>query len=176
MVFAHDTELTLQAVVELVNTADDPDGLTSVDQLQAFRARWEWTGRYDGTKAELEAVRALRGPLRALLLAGRDEAAEMVNAILDEAGAVPRLVRHETLDWHIHAEPPNAPFVTQLAVETAMAMVDVIRDNESSRIAVCAADDCDSVALDLSRNRSKRFCSTTCGNRAAVQAYRARNA
>jgi predicted RNA-binding Zn ribbon-like protein len=28
--------------------------------------------------------------------------------------------------------------------------------------------------LDLSRNRSRRFCSTTCSNRAAVAAYRAR--
>ena len=37
-------------------------------------------------------------------------------------------------------------------------------------------DDCDGIVLDLSRNRSKRFCSTTCGNRNAVAAYRARQA
>jgi predicted RNA-binding Zn ribbon-like protein len=33
---------------------------------------------------------------------------------------------------------------------------------------------CEALVLDLSRNRSKRFCSTTCGNRNAVAAYRAR--
>ena len=43
-----------------------------------------------------------------------------------------------------------------------------------SRLDTCAADDCDDVVLDLSRNRSRRYCSTTCGNREAVAAYRAR--
>ena len=40
--------------------------------------------------------------------------------------------------------------------------------------AVCAADDCEGLVLDLSRNRSRRYCSTACGNRKAVAAYRAR--
>ena len=62
----------------------------------------------------------------------------------------------------------------RILVETAIAMIDVIRADELSRLSVCADDDCESVVLDLSRNRSKRFCSTTCGNRNAVAAYRAR--
>ena len=57
-----------------------------------------------------------------------------------------------------------------------MAMIDVIRADEMSRLGVCADDDCQGVVLDLSRNRSRRFCSTTCGNRNAVAAYRARQA
>jgi predicted RNA-binding Zn ribbon-like protein len=53
-------------------------------------------------------------------------------------------------------------------------MIDVIRSDEMSRLGACADPDCEGVVLDLSRNRSRRFCSTTCGNRAAVAAYRAR--
>ncbi|MFT4264375.1 MAG: CGNR zinc finger domain-containing protein [Nocardioides sp.] len=174
MVFAHDTEMTLQAVVELVNTAGEPDLLTRVEELDEFYDRWGYTGRHERTRAELDDVRASREGLRTLLLADRDDAAAMVNDILREAHAVPRLVRHDPLDWHIHAEPLDAPLATQIAVEAAVAMIDVIRDNESSRISVCAIEDCASIALDLSRNRSKRFCSVTCGNRAAQQAYRAR--
>jgi len=64
----------------------------------------------------------------------------------------------------------------RLALETAMALIDVIRAHEGSRITVCADADCEAVALDLSRNRSKRYCSTTCANRNAVAAYRARRA
>jgi predicted RNA-binding Zn ribbon-like protein len=176
VVFAHDTEMTLQAVVELVNTAGQPDLLTSVDELTEFYVRWEYSGRHERTAAELAAVRDARVPLRTLLLAERDQAAAMINAILAESGAVPRLARHDRLDWHIHAEPVDAPLATQIQVEAAMAMIDVVRDNEGSRIAVCAVDDCTSIALDLSRNRSKRFCSVACGNRAAVRAYRARQA
>ena len=67
-----------------------------------------------------------------------------------------------------------APMAARIRVETAMAMIDVIRADEMSRLASCAADDCEDVVLDLSRNRSRRYCSTTCGNREAVAAYRAR--
>jgi predicted RNA-binding Zn ribbon-like protein len=39
---------------------------------------------------------------------------------------------------------------------------------------VCADERCDGLVLDLSRNRSRRYCSTVCANRNAVAAYRAR--
>jgi predicted RNA-binding Zn ribbon-like protein len=53
----------------------------------------------------------------------------------------------------------------------------VIRSKEMDRLLMCAADDCDAVVLDLSRNRSKRYCDTgNCANRAHVAAYRARKA
>jgi predicted RNA-binding Zn ribbon-like protein len=76
----------------------------------------------------------------------------------------------------VHAVSVDASLVTRITVETAMAMVDVIRSDEMSRLGVCADDDCEGLVLDLSRNRSRRFCSTTCGNRNAVAAYRARQA
>jgi predicted RNA-binding Zn ribbon-like protein len=83
-------------------------------------------------------------------------------------------VRHDGLDWHLHVVDPETPLAERIAVETAMAMIDVIRADEMSRLDVCAQDDCEGVVLDLSRNRSKIFCSPACSNRAAVAAYRAR--
>jgi predicted RNA-binding Zn ribbon-like protein len=176
VVFAHDTQVALLAAVALVNTAGSPDTMTTVAELDAFFERFDYTGRHERTRAELDEVRALRPRLRGLLVASRDEAAGEVNAILREADAVPRLVRHPPLDWHIHAVPPEAPLATRIAVETAMAMIDVIRADEHSRLGVCADAECDGLVLDLSRNRSKRFCSVACGNRNAVAAYRARQA
>jgi predicted RNA-binding Zn ribbon-like protein len=55
-----------------------------------------------------------------------------------------------------------------------MAVIDVVRSNELSRLRICASATCLDVVVDLSKNRSKRFCDGTCGNRAAVAAYRAR--
>ena len=133
-----------------------------------------YTGRHDRTRAELDAVRAIRPRLRELLTADRDDAVALVNQMLSEARAVPQLVRHDPFDWHIHAVPQDAPLDTRILVETAMAMIDVIRADEMSRLGICADDTCEGVVLDLSRNRSRRFCSTTCGNRNAVAAYRAR--
>jgi predicted RNA-binding Zn ribbon-like protein len=176
MLFAHDTEASLRAAVWLVNSAEAPDTLETPEQLEDFYDEFHYTGRRDDDAAELAAVRALRGELRRLLTADRDDGAERVNRLLADADAVPRLVRHGGFDWHVHAISPDAPFAERILVETAMAMVDVIRADELSRLAVCAADGCAGLVVDLSRNRSRRFCSTTCGNREAVAAYRARRA
>ena len=168
--------MSLQAAVALVNTLEPPPSLDSVEELAVFFDGWGYTGRLDGTTAELDEVRALRPRLRELLTSERDVAVDIVNDLLAEHHALPRLVRHPPLDWHIHAAPDEAPLATRIAVETAMAMIDVIREDEMSRLGICADDECDGVVLDLSRNRSKRFCSVTCGNRNAVAAYRARRA
>jgi predicted RNA-binding Zn ribbon-like protein len=176
VLFAHDTEVSLQAAVTLANSALDPDTLETVEDLDAFYAEFEYTGRRDRDRAELDAVRELRPRLYGLLTAERDEAVATVNAMLAESRALPQLVRHDAWDWHLHAVEPSAPLATRIAVETAMAMIDVIRSDELSRLGICADDTCGGVVLDLSRNRSRRFCSTACGNRNAVAAYRARQA
>jgi predicted RNA-binding Zn ribbon-like protein len=166
--------MSLQAAVVLVNSAGEPDTMTTVAELDEWYAAFSYTGSRRRDPAELEAVRALRPVLRRLFTAGRDEAVELVNRMLAEAGALPQLVRHEPFDWHLHAVSSDASLPTRVTVEVAMAMVDVIRADEMSRLGVCADDDCDGIVLDLSRNRSRRYCSTACGNRNSVAAYRAR--
>jgi predicted RNA-binding Zn ribbon-like protein len=174
MVFVHDTEVALRSAAELANSSLPPDTLTTVEDLSEFVTRHGYTGRHDRTPRELAAVQAVRPRLRTLLRADRDDAVAIVNAVLAEAGAVPRLVSHDDLGWHVHAIDDDAPLATRILVETAMAMIDVVRADELGRLGDCAAADCEGVVLDLSRNRSRRFCSTTCGNREAVAAFRAR--
>lgn len=56
-----------------------------------------------------------------------------------------------------------------------MAVADLVRGDDLTRLRRCAGDGCDAVLVDLTRNRSKRFCDTgNCANRAHVAAYRAR--
>lgn len=174
MIFADDTEESLVAAVELVNSAEEPDTLTEIDQLAAFFDKHGYTGAHTGTAAELAAVRALRAPLRRMLTSDRDTATRLVNETLATHRAVPQLVRHDDVDYHIHAVSPEAPFPVRIAVETAMALIDLIRADELSRLSLCADSACEGIVLDLSRNRSRRYCSTACGNRNAVAAYRAR--
>lgn len=169
MVFAPDVEEALGAAVALVNS-----DLTTVGALQAFYDGWGYTGSRPRTNAELHAVQALRPRLRDLLIAERDAAVGIINDILAEQRALPQLVRHDHLDWHIHAVSEDRPMHQRILVETAMAMVDVVRADEMSRLLTCAAEGCDGLVLDLSRNRCRRFCSTTCGNREAQAAYRSR--
>jgi predicted RNA-binding Zn ribbon-like protein len=175
MVFAYDTQQALQSAVVLVNSAEPPDSLTTIEELDDFYTGFGYTGRRDRTRRELDAVRATRPRLRGLLTADRDGAVELVNGMLAEAQAVPRLVRHDQYDWHVHAIDDQRPLATRVIVETAMAMIDLIRADEMSRLDICADDVCEGIVLDLSRNRSKRYCSTTCANRNAVAAYRQRH-
>jgi predicted RNA-binding Zn ribbon-like protein len=62
-----------------------------------------------------------------------------------------------------------------LAVDGGMALAQVLAAGERERLRVCEAPDCRQVLVDLSRNRSKRYCDArTCGNRLHVAAYRER--
>jgi predicted RNA-binding Zn ribbon-like protein len=176
MIFTDDTEEALQAAVWLANSARDPDALATTDDEGAFLARFDYTGRIDRDEAELTGLRRLRPRLRTMLLAPRDDMVAEVNDALSGVALSPRLTRHGDVDWHLHAVADDRPLAERVLVETAMALIDVIRAEEGSRISVCADDTCESVVLDLSRNRSKRYCSTACANRNAVAAYRARRA
>jgi predicted RNA-binding Zn ribbon-like protein len=175
VVFAHDTELALASAAALINT-DRPgdDGLATPAALDAFVQRWGWTGRRAGDVGELEQVRALRPRLRELWQLQEDAQVERVNAMLRDARALPQLVEHDGYAYHLHATPSEAPLADRMLVEAAMAFVDVVRQQERQRLRICEADDCADVYVDLSRNRSRRYCSTGCGNRMNVAAFRAR--
>lgn len=178
MTFAHDTEAALNAAAALVNT--DPgaglgeDTLCAPEDLVQFLDDQGWSGGRQGDEAELDEVRALRPLLRNLWALDEAALVPAVNAILTRASALPQLVDHDDLGWHIHAVPENAPLATRMVVEAAMAFTDVIRSGELDRLKNCAAEDCDDVVVDLSRNRSRRFCESGCGNRENVRAYRDR--
>jgi predicted RNA-binding Zn ribbon-like protein len=176
VVFAHDTEVALQAAAALINTGHDEEQLADVAALDAFVTEWGWTGQRRHDERELEAVRALRPRLEEVWSADEDDAVRLVNAMLRETRALPQLVKHDEWDYHLHATPAEAELHVRMLVEAAMAFVDVIRMQELDRLRVCAADDCDDAVLDLSKNRSRRFCDSGCGNRTNVAAYRARRA
>jgi predicted RNA-binding Zn ribbon-like protein len=174
VLFAHDTEVALAAAAALVNTGGQDEDLPDVAALDEFVRTWGWTGERRRDQAELRAVRDLRPRLRRIWEVDQDEVVKILNALLRDAKALPQLVKHDEWNYHLHATPPAAPLATRMAVEAAMALVDVVRGDELSRLRICEYPGCHNVVIDLSKNRSKRFCEDGCGNRAAVAAYRAR--
>jgi predicted RNA-binding Zn ribbon-like protein len=176
VIFAHDTEVALNAAAALINSAHGEEKLPDIAALDTFVTAWGWTGDRAHTAQELAEVRALRPRLEQLWHADEDEAVELVNGMLREASALPQLTKHDQWDYHLHATPADAALSVRMMVEAAMAFIDVIRMKELDRLRVCSADDCDDAVVDLSKNRSRRFCDSGCGNRANVAAYRARQA
>jgi len=172
--FASDTEMNLRAAVDLVNSLGISDKLQTLSGLDDFYHAHGYSGRRDRTHVELDDVRALRWRLRTIFGASRDEMAGLVNELLSAHSARPRLVRHDELDWHIDAVAEDAPLAARIGVETAVAVLDLIRLDEQSRLSGCADPSCAAVLFDLTRNRSRRYCGPACSNRAATAAYRGR--
>ncbi|GGI06156.1 CGNR zinc finger domain-containing protein [Egicoccus halophilus] len=179
MQFAHDTEVALDGAAALVNTArGGEERLTDPDALATFLDRERYSGTRRGDGAELATVRDLRDRIARLWdTEDVDQVVGIVNRVLSDAHALPQLIRHDGWDWHLHLTPRDAPLVDRIGTEIAMAVADLIRAQDLERLKRCAGEDCDAVFVDLSRNRSRRFCDLgNCANRAHVAAYRARKA
>ena len=179
MLFAPDTMVSLEFTVALANTHQSAsktgsDELTTLAELEALA--YQFTGRFDHDLAELEEVRETRDLIRSIWQLDRDGIVLEVNRMMREANALPYLARHDDFDWHLHATAADAPLAERMRVETALALMDVVRSDETGRMRVCDAPDCEGLLIDLSRNGSKRFCSIRCGNRMNQVAYRERAA
>jgi len=175
MVFAHDTTAALVLAADLVNS----DELTDVAALEVFLDKHLVEPRRPATTADLDAVRALRPRLRAVWQATVGEPlADLVNGLLCDSGARPWLTDHGGgWGWHLHVTDHDAALEHRIAAQAGFAFADVVRLRETGRLRHCEAPDCDAVFVDLSKNRSRRYCDTgNCGNRQHVAAYRERRA
>jgi predicted RNA-binding Zn ribbon-like protein len=176
VLFAHDTTAALVLAADLVNS----DELTDVAALEVFLDKHQVEPRRPATAADLEALHALRPRLRAVWAApeAAELLAELVNELLRDSGARPRLTDHGGgWGWHLHVTGPDAPLEHRVAAQAGFALADLVRMRETGRLRQCEAPGCAAVFVDLSKNRSRRYCDTgNCGNRQHVAAYRERRA
>lgn len=182
MLITHDTRCALDAVVDLVNTAPDDedtgsaDGLADVAALSAFVENHDISDVGVLTQSDLDAMHRIRGRFAEVFAAPDNRTAvALINDLVAAAGTTPRLTDHDGYDWHIHYFAPGASVADHLSADCGMALAFFVVAGERERLRRCEAPDCRRAFVDLSRNRSRRYCdSRTCGNRLHVAAYRAR--
>ncbi|MER5256377.1 MULTISPECIES: CGNR zinc finger domain-containing protein [unclassified Streptomyces] len=184
MLITHDTRCALDAVVDLVNTAPDTEstasaeteGLTDVAALEAFVQSHGISDVGVLSERDLIGVRQIRSRFHEVFAASEPQAAAaVINELIAAAGTTPRLTDHDGYDWHVHYFAPGASIADHLAADCGMALAFFVVAGEQERLRRCEAPDCRRAFVDLSRNRSRRYCdSRTCGNRLHVAAYRAR--
>lgn len=178
MYFNHYTNRPVELAVKLVNTehsdGDDLDDPTFLEGfLEPYRDLWVDVARPPKT-SELASIKDLRSSLREVLEAADEQvAADTLNALLSDHGAVPRLSLHSG-EPHLHFEPINTTMSSWLGTVTAMGLAAVIIENGVDRFGTCSSGDCLDVYVDTSRNRSRMHCSNTCSTREAVAAHRRR--
>ena len=179
--FGPDLLEALTACAELINTGRQADGerLRAAADVQAFADRYAFHGR-PGQPEDAARLRGYRTRLDAIVTmceAGDDTAAiGTINALLMRTGAVPQIVAHDGRGPHLHVSRPTAPLADRIAAHLAMGLAELVVAGQSGRMRTCASPTCRDVFLDLSRNRSRRYCDNSCGNRLHVAAYRARKA
>ena len=166
----------LGAAVELVNavTAPPSDDQPAADQLRSILVSHGYLAGRAPASVE-PALRAWARRLRTVFdVTDLDEAAVAVNALLADVRVEPHLSNHNGQSWHLHYSPPEADVVDRLRATTAFAIAMLVSEYGIDRHGRCAAEGCDRVFADTSRNAARRYCSSACANRSAVAAHRAR--
>jgi predicted RNA-binding Zn ribbon-like protein len=165
---------------ELINAGRAADGekLTTLAEIQAFADRYAFHGA-PGVPADVARLRAHRARLEEIAVACEagdlDTAIEKLNELLAQTGASPQVAAHDGRGPHIHVSRPDSPLADRMAAHFAMGLAWLIVAGRAARIRSCQSPTCNDVFVDLSRNSSRRYCSSrTCGNRIHVAAYRAR--
>lgn len=179
MLIPHDTRFALDMIVDLVNTSpdgDQGDGLADVAALEEFVRGHDISDVGVLSLRDLKAVQSVRTQFAEIFAASESQlASELINKLVAAAGTTPQLTNHDGYDWHVHYFAPGASVADHLAADGGMALAFIVVSGEQERLRRCEAPDCGRAFVDLSRNRSRRYCdSRTCGNRLHVAAYRAR--
>lgn len=102
--------------------------------------------------------------------------AELLNAMLAEATAHPRLTDHVGDGWHLHYRDEDIGFARKLRALISTGTALHLTGRGMHRLGRCAADGCEQVYADTSRTGRQRYCSPACANRDAVRRHRARRA
>lgn len=179
--------------LDLVNTGSGRDGPDS-DRLQDYADLVRWAERTGSVtpgegevlraraaaspaaaQAVLERVRGLREAMFRVFRArmeGAQAAATDLGVLAEaaaEASAKHRLMQRDgefELGW-TEAESLDRPWWP-----AAVAAVALLTSADVSRVKECASHTCDWLFLDLSKNRSRRWCDMKdCGNRAKARRY-----
>ena len=125
------------------------------------------------TPGFLALARALRQVFRNLQRGDVDAAAAGLNGLLSKHPAHPHLAKEQGR-WRLHHHPSDIALVPMWTAICAEAMARMLGAGFADRFGTCAAPDCDRVFFDVSKNASRRFCSTTCQNRVKAAAFRRR--
>ena len=169
-----------ELAVRLVNTAslghEGGDALTSMDGLRSLVADREHLN-HGITRSDLDALLLLRDEFRGFFVAcsqgNGTDAAERLNELLIQYPVHPQLSGHDGQPWHVHFTESGS-MADKYAAGAAMGLAVRLAELRLERFGVCQAAPCRGVFVDVSANRTRRYCSDRCASRANVIAYRAR--
>lgn len=168
-----------QWAVDLVNTWDpvmrpaDPEGERQA--VRHFLATHHPGLAERATEVDVEALELFREELRPVFEADTDEQAiEALNELLARTPVQPAIVTHDGEPWHWHLSPQDVSVADTIRTAATVGLAALLLQHGVDRRGVCRHERCIDVFVDTSPNRTRRYCSDGCSNRANVAAHRAR--
>ncbi|MGW7709731.1 CGNR zinc finger domain-containing protein [Streptomyces sp. NPDC054771] len=163
----------LHFIADLANAVQD-DAEVGAEALQALLER-HGGPPFTLTGADARRLREATARLtRILAMCDEDQAAEAINALLDEYPARPHLVRFPGRPWSLHTRAPRDAGPTQwLLSTTALALGLWLSERGRCAWGQCAAPHCDHYFIDTGRRAPQRYCTPRCATRVRVASHRA---
>lgn len=153
------------------------DQLRSLDDLRVLlgqQPRW----RRLATEDDLPVLRRLRAELLTIFgdaVEGEEAAAvKRLNALLATARIRPQVSGHDGENWHLHLAEGAETAADGYTAAAVLGLAFFVAEHGLTRLGSCQSRPCQNVFIDVSTNRSRRYCSERCATRANVAAYRAR--
>jgi predicted RNA-binding Zn ribbon-like protein len=194
-----DEELDIARTLALVNTLYPRPLSSAEERIGTYEALVSWAREQQAipaATADRLMADARRHPQQAAAAAARvRELREAVHGVLIaiEAGRTPPAAPLETIshwvaaacvhgrlvphDGQLHWMAGKDEALDRIGWELARSAGRILTSPRLTRLRACAAEDCGWVFEDETRNRSRRWCDMkTCGNRAKVRRFRAREA
>jgi predicted RNA-binding Zn ribbon-like protein len=151
--------------------------MSDVDGLAAYLADRPWLLDRSSDR-DCMLLRKFQRELRPIFEAGEADRVSAVvgglNELMSRHPITPRISDHDAHDLHLHVATDNASVAELLVSESLLGLATLVCDLGADRLGVCSASPCTNVFVDISPNRSRRYCSDRCSSRANVAAFRAR--
>lgn len=124
--------------------------------------------------SDLDELKAVSRKLYAVFATkNTDEAARLINAVLNEYASPPRLSAHGQSPWHIHVDSDDhAPWAEWFAASSALALAVLLTEKRHNTAGLCASSSCGQPFIDLGKGGGRRYCSPRCATRERVATYR----
>jgi predicted RNA-binding Zn ribbon-like protein len=142
--------------------------------VRAMAERLDLAYQDDCSEDSVAELRALRARVNRLWAVDESVASDIVNGILASSDTGLRLAGAGSGEYRIQPWNRNSCPLSIMKFEVGVAFASLICSGELWRLRICAAEACDKAFVDLSKNRSRRFCDMQCSNRSNVSAYRLR--
>lgn len=171
-----------EAVLALINTRPlgcRPDGLNRWADLDPELVELALDGRVprapsgDELIVVMDEVRRLRAALAAAVLMDSD--AQTVQQFNDLAVIYGLTPRPEAADHQSHPAHDDGSLMTELVAALLPPLRQAMTEGALERIGICPDTACQTVFLDRSRGRIRRYCSARCATRARMAKHRQRS-